>query len=61
MTIFLEQALKMKKKVTPPKSDRKINVTWSEDWLSIFKDDFRLIEVVNVGELSPPNQGKWLH
>ena len=46
-----EQALKIKKKSTAPKSDRTTNITWTEDWLQIFQEEKRLIEVINVGEI----------
>ncbi|CAK8672021.1 unnamed protein product [Clavelina lepadiformis] len=52
-----EQRLKRKKAQPTPKSSRETNITWSENWLELFKDDQRLTEVINLGELPPVESG----
>ncbi|XP_078481210.1 uncharacterized protein LOC100181721 isoform X2 [Ciona intestinalis] len=47
-----EKKLKRKKKAKATQPKRDTNVTWSDDWLSLVKEDTRLTEVINVGELS---------
>ena len=55
-----EEVIKAKKNQTP-KSDRKTNVTWSQNWLNIIKDNSRLVDVINVGNIRPLEEGKHLY